>query len=68
MSAGSGYRGVVARYVNGLYDGGLTRADIRDSSSRIGRVLEISKRRLSDLYFAYELVLLEEWHKSVGEG
>lgn len=32
-------------------------------SAKIDHVLEMSKRRLSDLYFVYKLVQLVEWHK-----
>ncbi|TKB76592.1 MAG: asparagine synthase (glutamine-hydrolyzing) [Nitrospira sp.] len=56
--------GVVMRHGNGLYDGSLTRAGILDRN-KINLILEMPRQRLSDLYFAYKLVLLEEWHKGV---
>jgi asparagine synthase (glutamine-hydrolysing) len=56
--------GVVMRYGNGLYDGSLTRAGILDRT-KINLILEMPRQRLSDLYFAYKLVLLEEWHRGV---
>lgn len=56
--------GVVARYGHSLYESSLTSAGILDSN-KIDHVLEMPKRRSSDLYFAYKLVLLEEWHKGV---
>jgi asparagine synthase (glutamine-hydrolysing) len=56
--------GVVTRYGNGLYDGSLTRAGILDRT-KINLILEMPRQRLSDLYFAYKLVLLEEWHAGV---
>lgn len=59
--------GVVARYGNSLYESSLTRVGILDST-RVDHVLEMSKRCLSNLYFAYKLVPLEEWHKKGGKG
>ena len=52
------------RYGNGLYDGILTRAGILDRT-KINLILKMPRQRLSDLYFAYKLVLLEEWHRGV---
>jgi asparagine synthase (glutamine-hydrolysing) len=56
--------GVVMRYGNGLYDGSLTRAGILDRT-KINLILEMPRQGLSDLYFAYKLVLLEEWYGSI---
>lgn len=56
--------GVVAQYGHSLYESSLTQTGILDRNS-IDHVLEMPRRRLSDLYFAYKLVLLEEWHRSL---
>ncbi len=56
--------GVVAQYGSSLYESSLTKAGILNNN-KIDYVLRMSNRRLSDLYFAYKLVLLEEWHNSL---
>jgi asparagine synthase (glutamine-hydrolysing) len=57
--------GVVARYGNSLYESSLTRAAILDSN-RIDHVLkEMPRQGWPELFFAYKLVLLEEWHRGL---
>nr|WP_086426149.1 asparagine synthase (glutamine-hydrolyzing) [Nitrospira cf. moscoviensis SBR1015] len=56
--------GVVARYGEGLYGSSLTGAGILDRN-KVDRILDLHGQSMSDLYFAYKLVLLEEWHRSV---
>jgi asparagine synthase (glutamine-hydrolysing) len=56
--------GVVVRYGSCLYESSLTKAGILDRD-RIDHVLKMSCQGLANLYFAYKLVLLEEWHKGV---
>ncbi|MCS6305622.1 MAG: asparagine synthase [Nitrospira sp.] len=56
--------GVVARYGYDLHESSLTTVGILDPN-RIDHVLKMSCHGLSSLYFAYKLVLLEEWHKGV---
>lgn len=57
--------GVVERYGNSLYESSLVEAGILDGTKIDDIVKEMPRQRLPDLYFAYKLVLLEEWHKGV---